>query len=74
MKNTLECKSCKYFEKGFLSEPNECNIFKEPYEWFIKFNSDGSLVDKHPDWCPLQYCFSALVCTAQYHYDDCPNK
>ena len=42
----INCSQCDYFEKGFLSEPNECTYFNEPYMHSIP----GVVI---PKWCPL---------------------
>lgn len=55
----MSCERCKYYQRGFLSEGDECGYFHEPYKWFIPKIRDMS--DVHPGlrqlystpkWCP----------------------
>jgi len=39
------CRDCSCFSQGFMSEPNECGWYNEPYKHLV----DGEGI---PDWCP----------------------
>ncbi len=53
MANTT-CSKCQDYSPGFLSEPDECDYFNEPYKWLIKFDRNNKRIteDRVPDWCP----------------------
>lgn len=42
-----DCKNCPHFSQGFMSEPNECGWYNEPYEHIVSG-------DNIPDWCPIK--------------------
>lgn len=43
-----DCFRCPHYSPGFLSEPGECDYFKEAYKWFTPRQGIGI-----PEWCPL---------------------
>ena len=59
LKGPARCEDCQYYERGFLSEPDECSFFsrknsKECYQWQINWEKGERKTHEGPPiWCPI---------------------